>query len=422
MAGNKTLIGLRSFLSSVGATAASTFVGIYAVILGAGAIEMGWLQSSFNSISNGAQLLWGKLSDRTGRRKVFLFIGSLILAFLWFLMPFSGTPYVLIITYSSIALFGSMITVNWFSLIADMYDSSIRGKFLAFINNISSIGTILSLLLMVMFFGTNPHNDIKIPFFLASGTYLVSAVVSVLIKEERHSIRFKERFSTTLRNMKNDLHFYRYFMATNVQGFFWSMAWPMFPITIVSVMHFSLQIVAILTVITLSVSIMVQYFLGKITDRKERPPLIYLNRVMLSLIPICYAFFNSLTLFILLEIYSGFLGALQNIVLTSYMLDVVPSNRKGEYIALINGFNGLVYLMGALVGGYLLQFAIDMFPLRTALEVSYMIVFGGRFMSSFLFLRLKEPENKGRTPIGLFSILYREKLPGNPSGGTIKMK
>ena len=68
MAGNKTLIGLRSFLSSVGATAASTFVGIYAVILGAGAIEMGWLQSSFNSISNGAQLLWGKLSDRTGRR------------------------------------------------------------------------------------------------------------------------------------------------------------------------------------------------------------------------------------------------------------------------------------------------------------------------------------------------------------------
>ena len=69
MAGNKTLIGLRSFLSSVGATAASTFVGIYAVILGAGAIEMGWLQSSFNSISNGAQLLWGKLSDRTGRNR-----------------------------------------------------------------------------------------------------------------------------------------------------------------------------------------------------------------------------------------------------------------------------------------------------------------------------------------------------------------
>ena len=122
------------------------------------------------------------------------------------------------------------------------------------------------------------------------------------------------------------------------------------------------------------------------------------------------------------EIYSGFLGALQNIVLTSYMLDVVPSNRKGEYIALINGFNGLVYLMGALVGGYLLQFAINMFPLRTALEVSYLIVFSGRFLSSFLFLRLKEPENRGRTPIGLFSILYREKLPGNPSGGTIKMK
>ena len=61
-------------------------------------------------------------------------------------------------------------------------------------------------------------------------------------------------------------------------------------------------LVAILTVITLSVSIMVQYFLGKITDRKERPPLIYLNRVMLSLMPVCDAFFNSLTLVMRLAI------------------------------------------------------------------------------------------------------------------------
>ena len=35
---------------------------------------------------------------------------------------------------------------------------------------------------------------------------------------------------------------------------------------------------------------------------------------------------------------------------------------------------------------------------------------------------VKRKEKKGRTPLGLFSILYKQKVPGSPSGGTIKMR
>ncbi len=419
---NKLIIGTRSFLSSLGATAASTFVGIYAVMIGAGAVEMGWLQSSVNSISNGGQILWGKLSDRAGRRKGFLGLGSVILAVLWFLMPYTVTPIGLIIVYSLIALFGSMITVNWFSLIADLSDTSVRGKFLAFINNVSSVGTIISLTAMVFLFDGNSSRDIEIPFFLAALTYVVSAVMMVFLKEERHRPKFKYSMMKTLRHIREDENFYPYFRATNVQGFFWSMAWPMFPITIISLMNFDLRDVAILTIVSVGISIIVQTFLGRYNDRKERPPLIFLNRLMLSLIPVFYAFSNSLFLFVLVEVYSGFLGALQNIVMNSYLLDIIPGSRRAEYISIINGFNGLVYLMGALTGGYLLEFTESVLPLKTALIAAYMVVFTGRFLTSFLFLKLKEPEKRGRTPIGLFSILYKQKMPGNPSGGAIKMK
>ncbi len=419
---NRSIIGTRSFLSSLGATAASTFVGIYAVIIGAGAVEMGWLQSSATSISNGGQILWGKLSDKAGRRKGFLAMGSVILAFLWFLMPFTVTPVGLIAVYALIALFGSMITVNWFSLIADLSDRSVRGKFLAFINNVSSVGTIISLIAMTFLFNGNSSRDIEIPFFLASITYLLSAILMIFLKEERHRPQFKYSMVKTLRHIREDNNFYPYFKATNIQGFFWSMAWPMFPITIVTVMNFTLRDVAILTIVSLSISIVVQSYLGKYNDRKERPPLIFLNRIMLSLIPLLYAFSNSFILFIAIEIYSGFLGALQNIVMNSYLLDIIPGNRRAEYISIINGFNGLVYLLGALTGGYVLSFAESLLPLRQALIASYMIVFSGRLLTSFLFLKLKEPERTGRTPIGIFSILYRQKLPGNPSGGTMKMR
>lgn len=422
MPSNKSIISIRSLLSSVGATAASTFVGIYGVLLGASASEMGWLQSSANAITNGGQLLWGKISDRTGSRKIFLFSGSIILAFLWILMPFADDPVNLIIIYSLISLFGSMITVNWFSLIADIADSSIRGRFLSVINNISSVGTIASLLVMVFLFGNSFQTNVMIPFFLSSVTYLISSVFLIGLKEEKKKAKFGGSILHSIKRIKQDNIFFSYFRATNIQGFFWSMAWPMFPITIVSVMNFDLRDVALLTIASLAITIVVQTKLGSVNDKTNRPPLIFLNRLMLSAIPLMYAFFHTFLLFVVLECYSGVLGAIQNIVMNSYILDVIPSTRRAEYLSIINGFNGLVYLMGALTGGYLLEFFISRYPLATALEFGYLIVFAGRFSSSFLFLKLKEPDKKGRKPMGIFSLLYREKMPGTPSGGTMKMK
>ena len=100
-----------------------------------------------------------------------------------------------------------------------------------------------------------------------------------------------------------------------------------------------------------------------------------------------YAFFDTLPFFIILEIYSGFLGSIQNTILTSYTLDVVPEGHRAEYISILNGFNGAIYFTGALTGGYLLSLFIDFFPLRLALTFSYLIVsreFLSRLISRFL--------------------------------------
>ncbi|MEM3675818.1 MAG: MFS transporter [Thermoplasmataceae archaeon] len=419
---NKTLIAIRSFVVSAGATAASSFVGVFGVYLGASASEMGWLQSSSTALSNGGQIFWGRLSDRIGLRRPFLIVGSGILALLWYIMSYSSSPLSLIVTYALISLFGSLITVNWFSLIADQTESSTRGRFLSIINILSSVGTIISLIVMTFLFTGTEKNDIFIPFSTAAGSYVVSGILMAMLKEENHKIRVAGSIRKTIGNLKSEHHFYRYFVAMNVQGIFWSMAWPMFPITIVSVMNFSLSQVAYLTVASLSVTIAVQYILGKLTDRINRPPVIFANRAMLSLIPVMYALFSNFPQFIILEVYSGFLGSIQNVVMNSYLLDIVPSAHRAEYISIMNGFNGLIYLIGALIGGYLLQELLSFFPLHTALEVAYFCVFAGRLGSSFLFMRLKEPEKRGKAPLGLYSLILRLKQPGNPSGGTFRFR
>ena len=101
---------------------------------------------------------------------------------------------------------------------------------------------------------------------------------------------------------------------------------------------------------------------------------------------------------------------------------MIPKEKKAQYLSIINGFNGVIYLVGALVGGYLLQEMLSFYPLREALIFSYSIVFAGRFLSSFMFARLKEPDKRGRNSLSLYSLLERPKQPGSPSGGTLRFR
>jgi len=345
-------------------------------------------------------------------------MGSLSLGALWFLMPFVYDPFNLIVLYALISVFSSLITVNWYAFIADNVESATRGNFLSAINNLSSVGTVLSVIAMTFFFtGANIH-DLFIPFVAGGVSYFMTAVLLARGKETRHPRHEIRRHKW--KDLKKNEPFYRYFVATSVQGYFWSMAWPMFPITIISVMNFSVLTVAYLTIVSLSFTIATQYFFGRFVDRVNRVPLIFLNRIMLCMIPLMYGLFSSFPEFVLLEVYSGFTGAIQAVVMTAYLLDVAPRENRAEYISKINGMNGVVYFLGATTGGFLLQYLVFLYPLRLALLISYLIVFAGRLASSFLFLRLREVGGNNRRELGLFSILLRWKQPGSPSGGPIK--
>jgi len=419
MSSNRKIIALRSFVISAGATAAASFVGVYGVMLGATAAEMGWLQSSSNALTNGGQLLWGKLSDKYGKRLPFLILGSIILAVLWALMGMVRSPIQLIVVYAVLSLMSAMITVNWFSLIAEIEDSATRGHFLAVINNFSSMGAIISLILLSFLMHSTTGDLIIIPFGIAAGSYVVSAIMLSGIREKkREKVSIVSR--TTLKQIREHKTFFSYFLAMNVQGFFWSMAWPVFPITIVLVMHFDLSTVAILTAASLSATVIMQLIVGKYVDKISRPPLIFTNRILLSMIPLFYAVFSTFYEFVVLELYSGIVGAIQNVVMNSYVLDIVPDDHRGEYISILNGFNGIMYFLGALAGGYLLQFFMGHYALREALTFTYSFIIAGRFASSFLFLKLKESDIKRGNRGFVYSLLLRFRTPGAPSGGVVK--
>ncbi len=389
---------------------------------------MGLLQALSNAISNASQIFWGgRLSDRYGLRRPWLVGASVVMAGLWLAMGFVEGPYQLILLYSSIALTSSVISVNWFSLLADLTSSGSRGgSFLARLQNISSFGNLASLLLMAFILHGDSRSQLIIPFSLGSAAYVASAVLLSRIVEVKKESRLSGSFVKGVREARANSAFFRYMTSMLAQGgFFWSMAWPIFPITVVAVRGgFDLPEVSALTAMNIFAAVAVQRYLGRLADRFNRVPLIFLNRLMLGAIPpLMYAFFFNFDEFLVMEAYSGVASALQNVVMNSYLMDLLPEGKRAEYVSIMNGFNGIVYLFGSLAGGgFLLQYLEGTMPLARAVSLSLTLISAGRFATSFLFLRLKEPENRGGRRGGspIFSVLLRLVRPGLPSGSSVR--
>ncbi len=412
------LINIRTFFISSGATTASSFIGVYGVILGASPIEMGLLLALGNSISNAMQIFFGKLSDNSGVRKPWLIISSIILAMLWFSLSFVSGPIGLIIVYASISLASAVITVNWFALLTDITTNGNRGKFMAGISNISSIGNMITLISMTFLLRGDEKSYLIIPFSLASIGYIISAISVSLIKESKKKPEFRHKLN--IKSIKEQKNFYKYMKAMMLQGFFWSMAWPLFPITVILVKNFTLPMVAILTAVNIFATIIMQIYSGKIADKKNRVPYIFMNRLLLGGIPLMYALFSNFEEFIIMEIYAGIVSGIQNVTMNSYLMDLLPDGKRAQFTSIMNGFNGIVYFFGSMTGGILLDYLMSFLPLYKAVSIALIIIAIGRIITSFSFLNLEDPGRKIKNP--LLNILFRLNNAGLPSGSIQKQR
>lgn len=387
----------HSILSSLGMGFVRPFLGPYAVEMGASTSEMGWYRSLSSLSNNVMQVFWGKLSDRIGRRVPFIFLGTLIISIIWIPMMFVGSVQQLILLIAVQALLGSMATPTWTALIGDLVPSFRLGRASAAVNLWASVGSLMATLfsgiIMVQIGGTI-HEMFFIPFLVAAICGFASAIAILPVKEGAYRNKLNKGFFSDIADAAiqagKNRDFARYCMLGAAFGFFMSISWPLFSITLVRVLKASMLEIAMLSVTEGIAIIVFQLWAGKLADTLGRKPLLVMFRTGLFLVPIAYAFIPNIYILMVFNLYLGLLIALGQAAATAYILDITPEDNRGSFVALYNLIQGVIFFTGSLVGGYISDLTIGLFGLVVGLQIAYMISAAGRFFCGMLYLSLRE--------------------------------
>ena len=249
---------LRQVANNFSGGVINPYVPIYAVQLGASSSEMGWLRSLNNLFGNVMQIPWGVASDRTGRYVPFIVLCGVISSLLWIPALFVATPWQLIMIVAVQALANSMVAPAWAALLGKVLPRSARGSGTANINAAASLGsisaTLLSGLIMTRIGGT-PNDMYRLPLLIAASTGFGASLTMLTIRE----VKAEKGESKPLfdwRSLGKNRNYRRFALISIIHGFFMSMAWPLFPITIVNVTKGNMLEVAYISVISGAVSLL----------------------------------------------------------------------------------------------------------------------------------------------------------------------
>lgn len=143
------------------------------------------------------RFVWGMISDRLQRRKVFIIIGEILASFgtlaVWYChkLPSSkaGAGYVIIIGMSLVEIFWSMSNIGWSAMISDIYPARERTGVYGKLSSLGAMGRIVGALLGGLAYDGLARYydgwgfDQGFLFFVASGIMLASTVPMFFVPE-----------------------------------------------------------------------------------------------------------------------------------------------------------------------------------------------------------------------------------------------
>lgn len=379
----------------------SPFVGLIAVDMGSKTSILAWIQSVSNLLSTLLNPFFGKLSDLIGRRLPFVIISSLFWILPYIFLHWIVNPFFIIVITAAVNILISLGTPAWIALQNSIFPPKIRAKLAGNILIYDSIGRLITLLLTGLLItlaldDTKVQQYIWIPTVIALGISVVSIIPLLTIKEpskrRKADINAEvvkvEKFKECLKNKP----FRKFFSISMIHSFFFAFTWPLIPVVLrhEDFLNGTVLDVSLFNVIYAITAILFLNLGGKLSDKFGRTKLIFLNRFVIVFFPLTYLLVTEMWQMLVGIFIVSSISTLGLPSLTAYLFDLIPEKSGGTYIGLFNMGNGIIQFFGSLTCGYVVDALALSQGYRLAVIIALAISAGGRFLTSFLYLLLKE--------------------------------
>lgn len=173
------------FLVMIGFGIIIPVLPFYAEQIGASPTELGWLMAIYSLMQLFSAPMWGRLSDRIGRKPV-LMIGIAGLALSFLLQAFSTKLWMLFAARILGGLLSSANMPTAMAYVADITTEENRGKGMGVIGAATGLGFVFGPAIGGVF----SKISLNMPFYLAGGFSLITLILVLLIlKEPTHKDR-----------------------------------------------------------------------------------------------------------------------------------------------------------------------------------------------------------------------------------------
>ena len=389
-------------------TAASSITQTYiqplAIELGATNSDMGLLSAAQNLANTIAQIPGAKLTQRMPRKTIWMV--SQLTSKIFFMIPIMLLPlmnlgnevWLLIAVMALIAFFVGLRTPAWTSMMGDLVPERIRGKYFAMRNMVTGAAGIAVTLVSGYFVTTY---GFPLIFFFAIVLSAMSIVFFAKMYEPpvKKIFHYGHRFALNPHDWKNaialnkPLVIFTAYMC--LMYFAVEIAAPFYAVYMIKDLSISYFWFGALTVLGAIIRIISFKHWGRINDRFGSRKTLLVTGFFGCFTPFLFLFATGVFDIALIKIFDGFIWAGFDLVIFNYLLDIIPANRRPQYVANHNFFVGFGITLGDLAGAVFIGFLMESsFLFWHGLQLIFLLSFVLRIGVLVILPKIREADVK----------------------------
>jgi len=334
------------------------FLAVYAYQrLGANLMQVGLLSALPMFASSITQPYWGKLSDKTGKRKSFIILGETIAGIAYLLMMRLSEIWYLIVGLTILEGFWSMSNVTWSTLIIDVAPPSERGRVMGYLNTIGVAGMAFGVFAAGIMYDTA---GFIVNFVLSAAMMFVSAVVVwVWVDDQKRTAMPTEKMAAKTEETEGDLPMLRMLVVTSSLSMFGINGLrQLMMIYMGSGLGFSGTLIGTVSAIGNVTNLILGIPVGYLSDKVDKKRLYLVALALNTLTPAVLFLSETPFHFILVSALVGISWPLSETTAFPMAGEFAPATNRGKFLGY---FNAVRFLCGFglppfLLGGYLADY------------------------------------------------------------------